>query len=65
MREHTPWQIFLWSVGIFTAICSVIFWRVEVVREDLTQAKTDIAVVKSDTGWIKQILEEKRAISKK
>lgn len=61
--EGTPWHVFIWVVAIVTMILGGIFWRVEAVNSGLSEVRTDIAVVKTDTQWIKENLQRSPAMS--
>lgn len=57
----TPWSIFIWAVGIVSVLLAGLFWRVEGVRSDVGTLTVDTALIRSDVGWIKQMLEKQTA----
>ena len=62
-KSGTPWAIFIWTVGVFSAILSGVFWYIRSVSVDTQDIKTDVAVIKNDIATIKDSIKSSRVAS--
>lgn len=56
--RHVPWWVFLFAVSAAISYSAFVFWRIEGAKTAVEEIRTDVAVVKNDTAWIKSALEK-------
>lgn len=73
-NKHVSWTVFVWVIGIILIVFGIAFnimaginGKVENHDEKLHTMSEDVAVIRTDVGWIKKHIEENgfEAIMKK
>ena len=61
--KHVPWWAFATVIAFMFGFGGFLYWQVAGVSFTVSEMKTDLAVVKNDTSWIKQNMNRTSAVS--
>lgn len=64
-KAYTPWDVFILALSVMIAFMGGLLWRVENVNSEVADVRVNLALIQSDTAWIKKILEKQNQLSQK
>lgn len=67
LKGFVPWKVFIWTVGIFTAIVGWVFYSTTIMNASIQTNSTEgfkiqaqLSQIQTDLQWIKQTLADHR-----